>query len=468
MGDFVVTQREANAAMNYSLRQQAECVAYFRTAGVKTEERDRRARIPEPDKFEGQDDECVETFIQRFIRYSNTQGVGGQHQAHLFVKLLGPGPRTSLEMMPDNDRNDLAALIEFLRQRYSADKSSFRNQTRYLQANQTSAQSIEGYLDHLIRLRYRGWPNETRGWDDSASFREHVQSRFVKGLMDPRLKEALQMTQLTMDWEDVSYTDFLTLLRRVQKGLRNRPQQSPAVVAYQSRDKTQVKCARCHRFGHYARECMVAPELLPPREVTEPGPVSRVEHMEQPAICGPPDSPPPSGVMEVYQQQVLAINNNNAQGAGCYHCKNPNHYYRDCPQNPNAYVTRGALKEELGPIREVCEYMGSVMKSGIAIQKQPKVPAQAVRALPASGPTPLAIMPSRCTNDLARDFPERMTMPGPQTHVSRPFEVKVEPEDPVDEGPFDDPRVGERGTPHVATPYAPRAEHQVSRMDPGN
>ena len=32
MGDFVVTQREPNAAMNHSLRQQAECVSYFRTA----------------------------------------------------------------------------------------------------------------------------------------------------------------------------------------------------------------------------------------------------------------------------------------------------------------------------------------------------------------------------------------------------------------------------------------------------
>jgi hypothetical protein len=439
MGDFMRIQGEANRENREVAQEQQQLNQGMLNLNQAAQHNHDRERVPKPVKFWGNDDQCVEDFLQSFAAHIGDRPMEDRNKVMAMQEFLGEAPLNAIETLPPDERWIPANVINLLKERWSDERARFRNQNRFHQTMQTPDQTIEGFLDTLIKLRRKGWPNDAQGWDQSMQFKEQVQHRFLKGLTDVVLRENLFSSQLTHDWETISYKEFLALLRRAQKVVRskktNLPNPPTNPIQYQPRDKAHIRCARCSKMGHYARECTetiaipgrnpVQPPLaLQPIQYLQPqGDYPRAlydfgepgQYMETNPLAMTLYQPPQGGSAGVYQDSVQAITG--GPGGQCYYCKSPQHFARECPVNPSAFVTRSALREELQPIKDVCEQMGALIKSHATTNQLKGPPAKAPVA------TTLSILPAGMTT-----YPEGMTVPHDPVITPQPIEI-VNPDD---------------------------------------
>jgi hypothetical protein len=441
MGDFMRAQGEANRENRGVAQGQQRFNEGITNMNSAAQDNHDRERVPKPVKFWGNDDQCVEDFLQSFEAYIGDRPMEDRSKVMAMQEFLGEAPLNAIETLPPNERWMPANVINLLKERWSDERARFRNQNRFHQAMQTPDQTVEGLLDNLIKLRRKGWPNDAQGWDQSMQFKEQVQHRFLKGLTDTVLRDNLFSSQLTHDWETISYKEFLALLRRALKVVRskktNLPNPPTNPIQYQPRDKSHIRCARCSKMGHYARECtevMVTPVRNPIPALQPPQPIQYLQPMQvdyPSTYCDPGDfgqyvetnplavaiyQPQQNDNNGMYQDSIQVING--GQNGQCYYCKSPQHFARECPVNPSAFVTRSALREELQPIKDVCDQMGALIKAH-ATTNQIKGP-QAKSPNTAA----LSILPAGVAK-----YPEGMVKPSEPLMPQQP----VEPSRPSDD-----------------------------------
>ncbi len=222
---------------------------------------------PAPEKFQGAEGEAIDTWLELFHEWTETQNLTPKAEVAALLKNLGKIPARVLNNLPAEERWDPKANYGALRERWSHENAREVNRQDFNQRKQKDGESLEEFMDELCRIRRSGWKTEQK-----ESFEEAVKNTFWVGIRNELVMEQMWNILQLHELQDISLKEILANAKRAkyvieQKALRGkthpRQPQAPFVQAnYEQRQEREPpvfrsNAGKCYGCGgaHRVADC---------------------------------------------------------------------------------------------------------------------------------------------------------------------------------------------------------------------